>query len=76
MKTTLNTAKSMFKTAVAWCIFSEFGGGFVYFGCQCGGWLCGNGGSMVRKGRLVVWLRGFCVWFLYDFGANGAVGNL
>ena len=31
----------------------ECGGGFLHFGCQCGGWWCGNGG-------LVVWLRDFC----------------
>ena len=31
---------------------------------------------VVRKWRLVVWLRGFRVWFLYDLVADAAFGNL
>ena len=31
---------------------------------------------VVRKWRLVVWLRGFRVWFLYDLVVDAAFGNL
>ena len=61
----------------------ECGGGFLYFGCQCGGWWCGNselvvdfGGLLCENGCLVVWLRVVRVWFLYDCGAIAAFGNL
>ena len=47
----------------------ECGGGFLYFGCQ-------SGEMVVRLRRLVVWLRGFRVWFLYDLVADWAFGNL
>ena len=35
-----------------------------------------NTENMFGFGGLVVWLRGFRVWFLYDLGADGAFGNL
>ena len=47
----------------------ECGGDFLYFSCQ-------GGENMVRLRRLVVWLRGFRVWFLYDLVADAAFGNL
>ena len=31
-------AFSTLKSAKSYCIFGECGGGFLYFGCQCGGW--------------------------------------
>ena len=47
----------------------ECGCGFLYFCCQ-------GGEMVVRLRRLVVWLRGFRVWFLYDLVADVAFGNL
>ena len=42
---------------------------FLHFCCQ-------GGEMVVRLRRLVVWLRGFRVWFLYDLVADAAFGNL
>ena len=47
----------------------ECGCGFLHFCCQ-------GGEMVVRLRRLVVWLRGFRVWFLYDLVADAAFGNL
>ena len=52
-----------------WCIFGVYMLDFLHFGCQ-------GGEIVVRLRRLVVWLRGFRVWFLYDLVADAAFGNL
>ena len=57
------------KTAKLWCICGVYMLGFLYFGCQ-------GGEMVVRLRRLVVWLLGFRVWFLYDLVADAAFGNL
>ena len=54
----------------------ECGGGFLYFGCQGGEMVVRLRRLVVRKWRLVVWLRGFSVWFLYDLVVDAAFGNL
>ena len=64
-----NAAVDTLKSAKSYCIFSECCAGFLYFGCQ----FCG---LVVLKWRLVVWLLGFRVWFLYDLVADAAFGNL
>ena len=51
------------------CIFGVYMLDFLHFGCQ-------GGEIVVRLRRLVVWLRGFRVWFLYDLVADAAFGNL
>ena len=33
-----NAAVATLKSAKSYCIFSECYAGFLYFGCQCGGW--------------------------------------
>ena len=65
----VKTAKCGAKTVKMWCIFGVYMLDFLYFGCQ--------GGEMVVRLRgLVVWLRGFRVWFLYDLVADATFGNL
>ena len=51
------------------CIFGVYMLDFLHFGCQ-------GGEMVVRLRRLVVWLLGFCVWFLYDLVVDVAFGNL
>ena len=63
------TAKYGAETAKLWCIFGVYMLDFLHFGCQ-------GGEIAVRLRRLVVWLRGFRVWFLYDLVADVAFGNL
>ena len=55
--------------AKLWCIFGVYMLDFLHFGCQ-------GGEIVVRLRRLVVWLRGFRVWFLYDLVADVAFRNL
>ena len=57
------------KTAKLWCIFGVYMLDFLHFGCQ-------GGEMVVRLRRLVVWLLGFRVWFLYDLVVDAAFGNL
>ena len=57
------------KMAKLWCICGVYMLDFLHFGCQ-------GGEIVVRLRRLVVWLRGFRVWFLYDLVADTAFGNL
>ena len=57
------------ETAKLWCICGVYMLDFLHFGCQ-------GGEIAVRLRRLVVWLRGFRVWFLYDLGVDAAFGNL
>ena len=64
------------KTAKWWCIFGVYMLGFLYFGCQGGEMVVRLRRLVVRKWRLVVWLRGFSVWFLYDLVVDAAFGNL
>ena len=52
-----------------WCICGVYILDFMHFCCQ-------GGEMVVRLRRLVVWLRGFRVWFLYDLVADAAFGNL
>ena len=51
------------------CIFGVYMLDFLHFCCQ-------GGEIAVRLRRLVVWLRGFRVWFLYDLVADAVFGNL
>ena len=64
-----NAVVDTLKSAKSYCIFSECGGGFLHFCCQ-------GGEMVVRLRRLVVWLLGFRIWFLYDLVADAAFGNL
>ena len=57
------------KMAKLLCIFGVYMLDFLHFCCQCGE-------MVVRLRRLVVWLLGFRVWFLYDLGVDAAFGNL
>ena len=62
-------AKCGAETAKLWCIFGVYMLDFLHF--------CFQSGEMVVRLRwLVVWLRGFRVWFLYDLVADAAFGNL
>ena len=51
------------------CIFGVYMLDFLHFSFQ-------GGEMVVRLRRMRWWLRGFRVWFLYDFSSVTAVGNL
>ena len=57
------------ETAKLWCICGVYMLDFLHFYFQ-------GGEIVVRWQRLVVWLLGFRVWFLYDLGVDAAFGNL
>jgi len=57
------------ETAKLWYIFGVYMLDFLHFCCK-------GGEMVVRLRRLVVWLRGFRVWFLYDLVVDAAFGNL
>ena len=57
------------KMAKLWYVSGVSNPDFLHFGCQ-------GGEMVVRLRRLVVWLLGFRVWFLYDLVADAAFGNL
>ena len=57
------------ETVKMWCICGVYMLGFLHFYFQ-------GGEMVVRLRRLVVWLRGFRVWFLYDLVVDAAFGNL
>ena len=59
-----------------WCICGVYMLDFLYFCCQGGEMVVWLQRLVVRKWRLVVWLRGFRVWFLYDLVVDAAFGNL
>ena len=63
------TAKYGAEMAKWWCICGVYMLDFLHLCCQ-------GGEIVVRLRRLVVWLRGFRVWFLYDLVADAAFGNL
>ena len=69
-------AKYGAETAKWWCICGVYMIDFLHFCCQGGEMVVRLRRLVVRKWRLVVWLRGFRVWFLYDLVADAAFGNL
>ena len=73
---TLKSAKSCAVAANAVAVSCILVANTAVLWCGNGELIVDFGGSMVRKWRLVVWLRGFAVWFLYDCGAIAAFGNL